>query len=151
MHVLSQIQRYSQVQPYIHVEVDMALTLTVTNAGYNLYRDASSNANSGIISYFALGTGNSTPIATQTQLDNEQFRKAVTSYTNGSGVGEILVNCYISPSDALGLSIAEIGIFGGNAASSSANSGVMIGRVLYSHTRPSTAIESLQMLLDLIF
>jgi hypothetical protein len=103
-----------------------------------------------LIGYVALGTSNTTPTSNDTALGNEVFRKAVTSYTNGASHGEILIDVYIADGDAVGMNIAEIGFFGGSSASSAANSGVLLGRGLYSHPN-KLSTESIQAQLDLIF
>jgi hypothetical protein len=120
--------------------------ITITNAGLNMLRDGLSGANNPIITYVALGTGNTAPSAGDTQLVAEVFRKAVTSYLNGS-TGEILINMYLAPGDAVGDGIQEVGFFGGNSASPLANTGVLLARGLYSHTKLNT--ESIQFQLDL--
>lgn len=106
------------------------INLTKTDAGRNLDRDAAKGAASPIIKYFALGTGNSTPSAGQTTLDSEVLRKPITSYTNGS-TGELFVNVYIAPLDAVGVDIAEVAVYAGTATEV-ANTGTMVGRGLYS-------------------
>jgi hypothetical protein len=123
--------------------------MTVTTVGKNLVRDGTKGTTSTKLLYFAVGTDNTAPAAGNTKLGTEVFRKAVSSYTNGASTGEILVNCYLAPGDAVGVSIAEVGVFGGNAASSAANSGVLLARGLYSHTK--TNIESITLQLDLTF
>lgn len=125
-------------------------TMNITNAGLDLWRDGSKNANNIEITYFAVGNSTTAFSASQTTLGNEQFRKVVTSYTNGASHGEIIITCYIAPNDAVGLDIEEVGIFGGNGASATANSGVMIGRCLYTHN-PKSNTESIQLTLDLTF
>lgn len=125
----------------------MPITLTLANTGNNWLRDVITGADSVGTIYFAIGTGNSTPTASQTKLDAEAFRKAVTSFTNGASVGELLANGYLAPTDTVGTVIAEVGLFAGNSATTSANSGKMIGRALYSHTKSST--ESITLQLDL--
>lgn len=107
------------------------ISLTKTDAGRNLERDAAKGIASPVVKYFALGTGNSTPSSAQTALDAEAFRKTVTSFTNGA-TGELIVNVYVAPSEAVGLNIAEVGIFAGTSATSNANSGVMIARGPYT-------------------
>src|SRR5947209_4217493 len=107
--------------------------MVITNAGLDLFRDGADGANSPKITYVALGTGTTAPAATDTLLQAEAFRKAVTSYTNGGSHGEVLVDCYLSPTDAVGVVIGEVGVFGRDANPTS-NSGVLLGRVLYSHT-----------------
>ena len=119
--------------------------ITKTNGWLNLQRDGQSGANTQKITYCAIGTSNASPLPGDTRLGNEVFRKAVTSYTNGA-TGEILVNMYLAPNDAVGVVIAEVGFFGGSTASSAANSGVLVARGLYSHTK--TNLESIQFQLD---
>jgi hypothetical protein len=121
------------------------MSITITNAGLNLIRDGMKGADNSLISYVALGTGNTSPTTSDTSLQTEVFRKAVTSYVNGS-TGEITIILYIAPNDAIGVVIAEIGFFGGNSASSAANSGVLLARGLYSHTK--TNLESIQAQID---
>lgn len=124
------------------------IALTITDSGHNFFRDCSTGVDTWKNIYFALGNGTSMPIHTQTTLDNEQFRKIVTSIANGVSVGESLFNCFVSDSEAVGLNIEEVAVFAGLSASSSSNSGKMIGRALWSHN-PKTAQESLQIQLDL--
>src|SRR6184192_2730926 len=124
-----------------------SVTLTVVNSGHNLLRDGLGGANTPKITYFALGTNNTAVVSTQTRLLNEVFRKKVTSVTNGASVGEVLINVYVAPGDAVGMDIEEIGVFGGNSAKGTANSGVMLGRALWSHN-PKTNLESVQLQLD---
>lgn len=121
--------------------------ITITNAGLNLLRDGASGANNPLITYVALGTSGTAPNAADVKLGAESFRKAVTSYTNGASVGEILINLYLAPGDDVGDNIAEIGFFGGNTASTTKDSGVLLAHGLYSHTKLAT--ESIQFQLDL--
>lgn len=123
--------------------------ITITNAGRNLIRDGEKGSTNPKILYFAIGTNNTAPTASDTKLGAEVFRKAISSYTNGVSTGEILANCYLAPSDAIGVAIAEVGVFGGSSASSTANSGVLLARGLYSHTK--TGLESITLQLDLTF
>lgn len=119
----------------------------VTTAGLNLYRDSVRAADTPTIAYVAIGTGNSTPTASQTKLDAEVFRKSVSNYSAGSD-GVVVVNAVLGAGDAVGVVIAEVAWYGGDDASATANSGVMIARGLYSHTKAS---ESLQLPLTLTF
>jgi hypothetical protein len=119
--------------------------ITITNAGRNLRRDGMAGANNPKITYVALGTSNTPASVSDTKLGNETFRKKVSSYTNGS-TGEILINMYLSDSDAIGVGIQEVGFFGGSTASSTPNSGVLLARGLYTHTK--TNVESITFQLD---
>src|SRR5258708_6888219 len=64
-----------------------AITYTLTNAGHNLFRDASKGAANPKISYVALGTGSTAPTTGDTKLQAEVYRKAISSYTNGANPG----------------------------------------------------------------
>lgn len=123
------------------------IALTITNSGHNLLRDLVTGADSAKTMYFALGNDASATTAGMTTLVHEQFRKKITSTANGASVGEGLINCFVSDSEAIGLDIEEIGVFSGVSATSSSNSGKMLGRALWSHN-PKTATESLQIQLD---
>lgn len=109
-------------------------------------RDSLSGANNALIRYVGLGTSNTAPAATDTKLGAENMRKAVTSYANGL-TGEIVVTMYLTASEAIGLAIAEVGFFGGSAATSAINTGILIARGLYSHTKASG--EALEFRFDL--
>lgn len=121
--------------------------ITITNAGLNMIRDGLSGANLPRIFYVGLGTSTTAPAATDTQLGNEVFRKAVTSTTNGASPGEVLINMYLAPGDAIGYNIQEVGFFGGNTANGGFNSGVLLAHGLYAHN-PKQITESIQFTLD---
>ena|SRR5215469_14693578 len=123
------------------------VTLTLTNDGHNYLRDLLIGADSANTIYCAVGNGTSTPTASQHTLDNEQFRKLITSKTTGVSVGEGLINCILLDSDAAGLDIEEVAAFCGTTATSSSNTGKMLGRALWSHN-PKTNSESIQIQLD---
>jgi hypothetical protein len=123
--------------------------MTVTDNGRNLYRDGSKGGNNPKLLYVAIGTDSTPPLTSDTKLKSEVFRKAVTSYANGASVGEVLINVYIGPSEANGINIQEVGVFGGSTATGAANSGVLLARGLYSHTKVST--EGLTFPIDLQF
>jgi mannan endo-1,4-beta-mannosidase len=124
-----------------------APTIIFTTAGLNLLRDSLRGQGSDVISYVAIGTGNTPPTANDVQLQNEVYRKAVSSFTPGT-TGELVVNTYLAASEAVNISIAEVGWFAGSTASSAANSGVLVARGLYSHVKAST--ESIQIQLDIV-
>lgn len=123
-------------------------TVQITNAGVNLIRDALRGVvASDQIKYVAIGTGSTAPTAGDTQLQAETFRKAMTSTSNGANPGEGLFTMALSPQDAVGTAIAEVGWFGGPSASATPGSGVLLGRALYSHNK--TGKESLNLQFDL--
>lgn len=112
-----------------------------TNAYLDLLAGAPAGLQKDQILYFAVGTGNSTPVATQTKLDAEVYRNNFAGITPGNaGSGLITMSGFIDLAVA-NVSIAEIGLFASsstNTATSSANTGVLIARALYSHSKAST-------------
>lgn len=123
-----------------------SITYTLANAGHNLLRDAMKGAANSTITYVALGTGTAAPTTGDTQLQTEVFRKKVSSYVNGA-TGEVHIDLYLAPGDAPSVAIAEVAFFGGNA-SSTANSGTLFCRGLYSPPHTHTNVESIQFDLD---
>ncbi len=130
------------------------MTVTVTECGrvtersefHNLITDAGLSALAGAlggidlaggITWIAVGDGTTTPSPGDTALANETFRKGFTAH-NLTGPS-MRTHLYLAPADAVG-QISEIGWFTGPEASATANSGILLARVLYSHTK--TALES---------
>lgn len=81
-----------------------------------------------------------TPATGDTTLHNETFRKAVT-VQSAPGAGQASTTLYLSPQDANSV-LAELGWCAGGDATLTANSGVLIARVLYNHQH--TSQESIQ-------
>ncbi len=130
----------------------MAITVTITNAGLNLMRDALDGVAGTLpaITYVAVGTGSQGTPATATQLAAEAFRKALTSFSNGASNGESRLNLYLSPQDTNGTVITEVGWFAGNA-SATVNSGTMVAYGVYSPSHTKASTESIQLQLDNTF
>ena len=124
------------------------LPVKFTSAGCDLMSDALAGLDNSLIRYFAVGTGSTAPSVNDTQLVSEVMRKPITSFVDGSNNAEILVNCYLASSDVVGLNITEIGLFGGNAATSTAGSGVLVARGLYTLTNKNSQ-QGAQIVLDL--
>lgn len=125
--------------------VNGATTQVITTSA-----NAASNATSITVTSFTasatfpVGTAvMQTPAVGQTTLDNEQFRKAITS-TSAPATGAAKNTVYIAPPEAISSSfvIQEIGWFAGSTTTSAANSGTMIARVLYYRAKAAT--ESVQ-------
>lgn len=121
--------------------------ITITDAGRNMIRDSLSGANTAKITFVALGSSTAGIATNDTQLGNEKFRKAVTSYSNGANAGEIIINLFLAPGDAVGLDIEEVGFFGGSNASTVPNSGVLLAHGSYVHN-PKGNGESIEFSLD---
>lgn len=117
-------------------------TATITDAGRTLIRDARRGVLTDIkVKYVAIGTNSTAPSAANTQLGAESFRKLVTS-TSAISAGVGLLSLYLAPGDAVSVGIQEVGWFAGAGATGTANSGVLIARGLYAHTK--LASESIQ-------
>ncbi len=118
-------------------------TATLTDTGRNLVRDARRGLVTDLkIKYVAVGTNSTAPAAGQTQLLAESFRKVLTSMAASPPTGQETFTLYLSPGDAVSVGIQEVGWFAGSAATGVANSGVMVARGLYAHTK--LASESIQ-------
>lgn len=130
------------------------ITVTVERAGeilrrddfHNLITDAGLSALAGTlggidlaggVTWIAVGSGTTPPTAGDTKLANETFRKFHTSHTLTGP--SMRTHLYLAPADAVG-QINEIGWFTGPSATSAKDSGIMLARVLYSHTK--TSLES---------
>lgn len=114
----------------------------ITDAGLNMIRDMlMGSVTDGEIKYVALGNDATAPAEAQTQLVAEQFRKQVTfQAADGATAGKLYTELYIADTEANGFKTGEIGWFAGAAAAGTANTGIMIARVLYS--RQKTNLES---------
>jgi hypothetical protein len=117
------------------------LTITVTTVYKNMLRDAlKGDVTDCQIKYVAWGDGTTAPAASDTKLVNELGRHLVTNRTSGAtGILDTII--YLAPADAVA-DIKEIGFFAGAAASGTKDSGVLVGRGLYSKNK--TNLESIQ-------
>lgn len=113
----------------------------ITNGGLDLMAQALRTVSVNTeITYVALGNGSAAVSASDTELGNEKFRKQVTEqHANGTGV--TVTNLYVAPDQANSFDIEEIGWFAGDA-DQTPGSGIMVARVLYSHSKSN--LESLQ-------
>jgi hypothetical protein len=116
--------------------------MTKTTVGLNALRDANSGAANPKVFYVALGDDATTPDAADTKLKNERFRKAITTYASGA-TGIITTQIYVEPTEAVGITVREVGVFVGNSATSTANTGILLGRGLYSPVHTKTSTESM--------
>ncbi len=118
----------------------------VMNCAKNMMRDGLKGTVTDFkIKYVALGSSTTAVANTQTQLGSEQFRKAVTQQSAG-GTGVLTTTSYIASYEGNSFTIEEIGWFAGSTATASANSGVMVARVLYH--RAKTNLESITITRD---
>lgn len=112
----------------------------ITDAGLNFLRDfLRGTVTDGQIKYVGLGTGTTQPANGDSQLAAEQFRKIVTSRNADPLVaGKLYTELYIADTEANDFKCEEVGWFAGTSATATANSGVMIARILLSRQKSST-------------
>ena len=84
--------------------------------------------------YLAWGSGTTAPASGDTTLETEDGRKAVTSQTVSGTTGRIDTTTYLASADANG-QIDELGWFISPSATASADSGILLARVLFSELK----------------
>jgi len=87
------------------------------------------------IKYLAVGTDNTPVTASDTTLGTEVFRTAVTtSETTGNG---IVQHSFVIFDNEAVANLKEMGVFGGAAATGSADTGTLISRILFDEDKTS--------------
>lgn len=90
------------------------------------------------LKYFAFGTGTTAPAVTDTALETEIFRKAITQVTNPApGVVQTIVSLNTSEAN---FTIREIGVFAGSDATGTPGSGLLVSRVAVNIQKNSNII-----------
>lgn len=107
----------------------------ITNAGLAAMAKAAAGTDSMEIKYLAIGSGSNAVEATQTKLVNETARFAVASRSSSGAVTTTVFNMLAG--EGVG-QIEELGIYVGAAASSEADSGTLLSRVLWSHDKSNS-------------
>lgn len=129
----------------IDVPVGLARIVRFDNAIMSVGKDYLAGMLAGLnttgITYVALGNSSAAVTTAQTQLGSETFRKQITKQTQTVGTNNLDTTTYIASFEA-NAQIQEIGWFAGPTATGTANTGIMIARVLYSHLKAAT--ESIQ-------
>jgi hypothetical protein len=99
-----------------------------------LLAGATANLGYPVVSYCCVGTGNTTPVNTDTQLTAETARVPVTNSSAPSTIATIqaLLTASLCP-----VNIQELGLFGG-AASLTLNSGTIFSHALLSYNNSLT-------------
>lgn len=87
------------------------------------------------IKYLAIGTDNSPLNDNDTQLGNEIFRTQFDS-SNNDAVGQFTTTFTIFDSEAVA-TWEEIGVFCGDSATASADTGIMLSRILFNRVKTS--------------
>lgn len=81
------------------------------------------------LNYFAVGTGTNAPALTDTTLQTEGYRAAITGFV--PDVGKLTVDFYLASSAANGLNLTEAAVFG-DKATATANSGTLFSRMTHT-------------------
>ena len=130
-------------EPFIYR--DPVAANLVVDVGLNFLRDVlETTSPSAGIRYMAWGSDSTAPVAGNTTLGTEDGRKQITSFSSPS-VGVKKSITYLAPNDA-NQTLEELGWFATSTATSTVDSGVMLGRVLYpGGAHPKTNLESIQL------
>ena len=122
------------------VKETIELENEIKNLALNAARDRLKGSGTNLqILYMAWGSSNTANAKTQTQLVGEFGRKQITSQSDGA-TGIENTTTYIAPFEGNTPKIEELGWFAGTATGT-ANSGLLVARVLYSHQK--TNLESI--------
>lgn len=107
----------------------------ITDAYLTVVADNSTNSSpddSPLFNYIAVGTGTTAPAITDTQMETETARKLQTSRTNDGKIASVATTFNagdISPS-----TLREVGLFCGNAATTTVDTGVLVSRAAINLT-----------------
>lgn len=95
------------------------------------------------IRYLAIGTDNTAVAITDTLLGTEYYRSfyIARGLTAPPTYGEVVIDFYITSGEG-NTTIEELGVFCGNNANDSADTGILISHVLWNYTKTS-AVELL--------
>lgn len=115
-------------------EFDLVSNMFVTAGKNSIAAGLSGDTTKGFITYCAVGTGLTAPALSDTQLETEIFRK-LCSVRSVSGNAATFQTFYTT-SEANG-NLKELGLFGDNTASGTANSGTLYARNVVDRTKSS--------------
>jgi len=96
----------------------------ITNSGLNLTRDLLNGDAVNAPSHIAIGTGTTSPLATDTALEAEVLRKAISAKSKPS-TGQVLFEIEVGTTEANGYDLTEVGLFNDSTA------GTMVSRVVH--------------------
>jgi hypothetical protein len=114
----------------------------IKSVGMDMMRDLLGGAiSTGQIRYLAWGSSDEANDPAQTKLVAEFGRKQITSRSNGL-TGILYSTTYIGPTEGTEQKIEELGWFAGAGATDDPDTGILVGRILYS--RQKSALEALQ-------
>lgn len=114
----------------------------INDLDLNMMRDALKGTVIDLkLKHMGWGNDNTAPVAGDTKLGDEFGRKQVTKQEDGA-TGILVTTTYIAPYEGNDKKIEELAWFAGVDATDTKDSGILVGRVLYS--RQKTELESLQ-------
>lgn len=111
--------------------------IVVTSGKTMIAQRLAQTGNDCNITYGAVGTDATAPLAGDTTLGTELARKAVTTISNAAN--QVLVSLYFGPAEAIG-ALKEFGLFG-EAADATPDSGTMVNHAAIDEAK--TAAETL--------
>ncbi len=120
-------------------EVDNLIMQYVRSAHLKMLAGRNIKASDIKIRYMAFGDGTTAVTMNDTKLANERYRQQITakSMTDTELITTVSVGPFISDAN---FNIKEIGVFGGNNASSAKDSGNLLARVLVDIDKNSNVI-----------
>lgn len=113
----------------------------IVTTGLGLARDAILGNESFLIAQVGLGAGPDAPVVGDVALGDERVRADILAREQ-IGSDTALTTAYVAPGIANDFIIKELGWFGGSLATEVIDTGVLISRILYDHTK--TSLESIQ-------
>jgi hypothetical protein len=140
-----EIDKYKKTKKQIE-EIHNLITNVCLEAEAKIFMGYAPNMQ---IEYIALGDDNTAVAATDTTLTNEVFRTNYVSQTY-SATGIVTTEFYITDTAANGEDIQELGVFAGNTANDTVDTGSLISHVLWNYGTKSSGIEFLIRRIDTI-
>lgn len=132
----------SNINIQINGEPPVEICNQIKSCALNMLRDSlKGTVTDSQIKYLAWGSSSTANNAAQTTLVAEFGRVQVTTQTAGA-TGIVVTVTYVPPDTGNTPKIEELGWFAGAAATGTANTGILVGRVLYSHQK--TIYEAIQ-------
>ena len=109
----------------------------ITTSGKSLIAQRIGNESVNGITYLAVGTDDTTELASDTELGNEVYRNQITQAINSGNKESI--KYFLSSTQANGNDLVEAGLYGG-VASDTADSGTLVGHVTFDKIEKTSSI-----------
>lgn len=125
--------------------VDNLIPIVGLRAAARRYANVASVANEGAATYGAVGTGSTTPVISDTQMESELERSLTAIRTESNQVAHI--ETFFSETEANG-TITKFALFGEDA-SAAADSGTMMEYAVFASSFTKTSNETLTIEIDI--